>query len=138
MSVTGGYWFNDTPLAPAPEEPEVSAWQELLSGPTLTLAQSLVDTFDVEFVDGWVFLYGYYFEVSTAEADRWAWVFSVASQVLDQVAALGGPPAPTHAPFHTSARIPRPASLAALPTPWSRGANAAWNSVFGRDGFPTW
>lgn len=111
-----------------------AAARRLLDGSTLALVQSLVESFDVEFVDGWVFLYGYHFDVSTDEADRWAWVFSVASQVLDQVEAWGGPAAPSEAPFYTRERVGRPASLAELPQPWSRGATGAWNAVFGRDG----
>lgn len=124
-------------MAWAPKGTEEQA-RPFVGGQALTLVESLVDTFDVEFVDGWVFLYGYYLDISSEEADRWAWVFSVASRVLDQLAAWGGPAAPVDAPFYTRGRVPRPASLAELPAPWSRRATGAWNAAFGRDGFATW
>jgi hypothetical protein len=96
----------------------------------LSVMTDLTRVFDVEVTADWIFLYAYGIEVVTDEPDRWLWIFSVTSQVLDRVQVWGrardAPVIEEFPHFYTEARLERPATLAKLPTP-SPGWNAFWS-----------
>ncbi len=97
----------------------------LLTAPALDLLHTTAATFDIEVLDSWLVLYGYGFDVSTTDPDRWAWVFSLTSRWLDQCAAWaaswptadsaagasGAAPAWRDVPFHTERTWPTPRQL---------------------------
>lgn len=86
--------------------------------------------FDIEITSEWVYLYALGITISSHDADRWAWVLSVTSRLVDHVrswsAAAGKEPAIARPPFYTDRTVPRPADLARLPTP-SPGWQAFWD-----------
>lgn len=88
--------------------------RSLLAGPPLRLACETGEAFDVEVKDGWVFLYGYKFDLCTTEVDRWAWLFSLTSRWLDVLHGWGAAD-PSRLPFHTAAVVGRPESLREVP-----------------------
>lgn len=118
-------------------EPEARSF---LSGTTLQYFLDMAEHFDVEVVDGWTLLYAYVTEVTGLEADRWAWAFSVASRLLDQVerwtsshALLpGAPPRDKieRPSFYTSKTFPPPAEIASGPWQPAVGRNAFWDFVW--------
>lgn len=85
--------------------------------------------FDLEITDEWLYLYATGINISSKDADRWAWVFSVTSRLLDHVAlwraAAGAEPLAERPPFYTERTVLRPADLAQLPAP-SPGWQAFW------------
>lgn len=95
------------------------------------LFSDVTQVFDVEITADWFFLYGYAIDVTTLpDPERWAWVFSVTSRVLDRIeiwahakgrTLIEEPPG-----FYTEEYIARPARLAKLPTP-SPGYQAFWS-----------
>lgn len=109
-------------------EAEARRW---LSAETLGLLYELGASFDIEVTSEWFFLYGYGFEVSHwSRVERWAWVFSTASQVLDRMDWWGeaGRSDSSQLPgFYTEERLPRSADLPKLPKP-SPGWGAFWGS----------
>lgn len=86
--------------------------------------------FDIEITSEWIYLYALGITISSHDAERWAWVLSVASRLVDHVrswsAAAGKEPAIARPPFYTDRTVPRPADLAHLPTP-SPGWQAFWD-----------
>ena len=86
---------------------------KLLTGPLLSAAEESARSFDVEFVEGWTFLYGYALNVSTTDPDRWAWLFSLASRWLDVLTPRMpvADRAPEPAPFYTRETRQRPESV---------------------------
>ncbi|WP_408898011.1 hypothetical protein ACJ5H2_02630 [Nocardioides sp. R1-1] len=97
--------------------------QELLSGETLAALADLARSFTVEVREGWLLAYSHYGDVSTRDPEVWAWVFSVASRMLD-LAQLWRETHPAAAgeyvaagfderavPFYTDQRVERPSKL---------------------------
>lgn len=86
--------------------------------------------FDIEITSEWIYLYALGITISSHDADRWAWVLSVTSRLVDHVrswsAAAGKEPAIARPPFYADRTVPRPADLARLPTP-SPGWQAFWD-----------
>lgn len=83
----------------------------LLTPAVLPLLTELAASFDVEVHDGWIFAYSLYGDVVTDDPAVWAWVFGVASRMLDVVELWDGPPAAAAFPLYTANRIERPAKL---------------------------
>ncbi|OFI39438.1 hypothetical protein BIU82_13995 [Arthrobacter sp. SW1] len=123
-------------------EPGQEAYvRAFLTGDTLRLMTHVTASFDVEVTGSWIFLYGYSFDVSTDEPERWAWILSLTSRVMDLIAALGEAagqrPQWERPPFYTADWVQRPASLAHLPKP-SPGSHAARDSDSGIFGWLDW
>jgi hypothetical protein len=114
--------------------------RRFLTGTALQYFLGVAQHFDAEIVDGWALLYLYGAEVSGTDPDRWAWAFSVASRLLDQVEAWARTtPALPHAPpagsfarpsFYTADDAPLPAELATGPWQPAVGRNAFWDFVW--------
>lgn len=103
------------------EKGQESEVRGLLSEASLSILRELTASFDVHVTESWLFAYGYHGDVSTSDPEVWAWVFSVASRMLDLVEVWGelvpsqpgGQVAGSHRdlPFYTSRRLERPEKL---------------------------
>lgn len=97
--------------------------QALLSGEAVPVLADLARSFTVEVREGWLLVYSHYGDVSTKDPEVWAWVFSVASRMLDlaQLWRQTHPPAEGEyvaagfdersVPFYTDQRVDRPSKL---------------------------
>lgn len=93
----------------------------LLSEVSLPILRELAASFDVHVTESWLFAYGYHGDVSTSDPDVWAWVFSMASRMLDLVEVWRESPSDQEAqassterrdiPFYTPLHIERPSQL---------------------------
>ncbi|MFT4188824.1 MAG: hypothetical protein QM621_09615 [Aeromicrobium sp.] len=100
-----------------------------LSGDALRLMGELSATFDIGITENRIFLYLSSVEVSWFEADRWAWVFSVASQVLDRL-GLWDPAVPERPAFYTDRCLPAPDWMIRRGKP-SPGFTTIMDGIFG-------
>ncbi len=93
------------------EESRAEEATALVRGPFLEAALAATGALDVECVGGWVFLYGYGIEFCTKGAERWAWIFSLASRWIDALQPLIGASASERPPFYTPTPFPKPDSV---------------------------
>lgn len=105
--------------------------RQLLTPPAVAELGSVTDSFVVEVQAGWLHAHSYFGDVSTTDAEIWAWVFSSTSRLLDLIthwsqrwpllvdpgAAEVGPRDVRELPFYTERRVPRPAKLDGLLSP---------------------
>jgi len=100
-----------------------------LTGETLQVMIGLSMTFDVEFVDGWTFLYAEH-DLVTDEAPEWAWNFWVASRIWDLVTSWRAtaelPPVTERPAFWTAEPIQRPKRLGRRPAARKPRSETDW------------
>lgn len=106
----------------AAEQDEAAA-RALLTPPVVAELTELSRSFLVEIRRDWAFAHSFYGDVSTTDPEVWAWVFSVASRMLDLThgwqqawppldpTVPGRAPDPRAVPFYTAQRVPRPRRL---------------------------
>lgn len=114
--------------------------RRFLTGTTLAYFLDVTQYFDVEVVDGWVFLYAYGTEMCGTSPEGWAWNFSVASRLLDQIddwsrvapprqGVAASEPAPRPS-FYTQEEIAPPPAFVSGPVKASPGQEAFWDFLW--------